>query len=168
MVRNYQNADCSSRKNFYCVIYYKFRHTFVLYCACFVVYWSMCASQWPVWWKNYSRCTARQFGGIFWVKKGYAASVMSILWMYRTSHRIRQCMKLSNVLQPQCRAFTLVCFVIQLLILCDGVWDREENIISTKECETWRTALLMHSCWQLITLRQFCGFLLQCIQSIFQ
>jgi len=31
MVRNYQNADCSLRKKFYCVIYYNFRHTFALY-----------------------------------------------------------------------------------------------------------------------------------------
>jgi len=30
MVWNYQNADCSLRKN-YCVIYYNFRHTFVPY-----------------------------------------------------------------------------------------------------------------------------------------
>ena len=31
MLWNYQNADCSLRKNFYRVIYYNFRHTFVTY-----------------------------------------------------------------------------------------------------------------------------------------
>jgi len=31
MVWNYQNADCSLRKEFYCIIYYNFRHTFVPY-----------------------------------------------------------------------------------------------------------------------------------------
>jgi len=32
MVRNYQNADCSIIKDFYCVIYYNFRHTLFLLC----------------------------------------------------------------------------------------------------------------------------------------
>ena len=34
MVWNYQNADCSLRKKFHCVIYYNFRQTFVPYVLC--------------------------------------------------------------------------------------------------------------------------------------
>jgi len=32
VVRNYQNADCSLRKENYCVIYYNFRHIFIPCC----------------------------------------------------------------------------------------------------------------------------------------
>jgi len=31
MVRNYQKADCSLKKQIYCIIYHNFRHTFVPY-----------------------------------------------------------------------------------------------------------------------------------------
>ena len=42
MVWNYQKADCSLRQNFYCVIYYIFRHTFVTDCVNFK------ACTWPI------------------------------------------------------------------------------------------------------------------------
>ena len=64
MVRNYQNANCSLRKKFYCVIYYNFRHTFALYLRLLFVWTSFMDDPWVNQWRKFTECVKSKVSAV--------------------------------------------------------------------------------------------------------